>query len=659
MTGLSRHATLLLRALAAMAGVLLCLGAGFVVGSPLVHAAKPGFYRVTFTETNGLPPGTPWSVLVNSTNTTSNRTTLSFLEPNGTYSYTLVAGTYTPNPPSGMFTVAGTPVKVSVSFTPVEALGEVAGQPTILTPIGGNASWTWTVVNYGSLCDLQLAANPFPSMPNTTTPALSLSPAIPVVPEGADGTPHLIASVAFDPRDVGKSWSTLAGLNAVYPGYNCGSGSCVGVGVAKTVTVDPFYPSNVTFSEHGLPSGVSWSVSLSGSSYGTSGQALAGQSIRLQVPNGTYNFSALATNYTAAASTGTLTFTGGSVAAPVFNFSLVQYPVNFTESSLPPGTSWTVTFWGHTRTTNGTVLSFSAPNGTHAFSVENVYGYTVAPEYGNVSTNGGSTTTGVGFTARHYVVTIEVMGLPFFGGVWPPWTVDFGGSIYGGQNGASYAYVNNGSYAWSVSSAPSGFSASPSSGTVKVRGSSVTLFVKFSPASPTVWFNESGLPHGTVWQVGLNDTDVDSVGSSIVFSVTGGTYSYQIFSPAGYIAQVRTGNLTLSGPTAALTVTFVRFTYAVTVHERGLPSGTSWSVTVQGSTLAHAITKSPNGTAIKFNLANGTYSFTITSSGYSPAPSSGNFTVNGGSLVLSTTFESRSPMIGLMAGSGFELAVWL
>jgi hypothetical protein len=76
-------------------------------------------------------------------------------------------------------------------------------------------------------------------------------------------------------------------------------------------------------------------------------------------------------------------------------------------------------------------------------------------------------------------------------------------------------------------------------------------------------------------------------------------------------------------------------TYTVTFTESGLPSGTQWSVTLNGTT------KSSTTNTITFSEPNGTYSFTIATGNniYAPNPSSGSFTVNGASVSESITFS--------------------
>ena len=74
-------------------------------------------YKVTFTET-GLPSGTEWFVnLSNGNSYNSTSTTLSFYEPNGSYSYTLGSSNFNyGNTSSLSFTVKGASVSVSVNM---------------------------------------------------------------------------------------------------------------------------------------------------------------------------------------------------------------------------------------------------------------------------------------------------------------------------------------------------------------------------------------------------------------------------------------------------------------------------------------------------------------------------------------------------------------
>lgn len=64
--------------------------------------------------------------------------------------------------------------------------------------------------------------------------------------------------------------------------------------------------------------------------------------------------------------------------------------------------------------------------------------------------------------------------------------------------------------------------------------------------------------------------------------------------------------------------------YEIAFHENGLPSGTTWSVHLNG------ISKTSSNSKIIFNEINGTYYYNVSSvSNYSATSSSGNFTING------------------------------
>ncbi|MGC8688950.1 MAG: S53 family peptidase, partial [Thermoplasmata archaeon] len=78
-------------------------------------------------------------------------------------------------------------------------------------------------------------------------------------------------------------------------------------------------------------------------------------------------------------------------------------------------------------------------------------------------------------------------------------------------------------------------------------------------------------------------------------------------------------------------------TYTVTFTESGLPSGTSWSVTLAGST------KSSTTNTITFSEPNGSYSFSVGAvTGYTASPSSGTITVNGANVNQAITFTANA-----------------
>ncbi|MGC8632141.1 MAG: DUF7619 domain-containing protein, partial [Thermoprotei archaeon] len=181
-----------------------------------------------------------------------------------------------------------------------------------------------------------------------------------------------------------------------------------------------------------------------------------------------------------------------------------------------------------------------------------------------------------------------------------------------------------GTYQYSIGSV-SGYTASPSSGSVTVSGttSEAIVFTKVSPTTYPVTFTESGLPSGTTWSVTLNGNTQSSTTSTITFNEPAGTYQYSIGSVSGYTASPSSGSVTVSGTTSEA-IAFTQITYPVTFSESGLPSGTTWSVTLNGQT------QSSTTSTITFNEPAGTYQYSIGSvSGYTSSPSSGSVTVSG------------------------------
>ena len=78
-----------------------------------------GSYTVTFRE-SGLPIGINWSVTLDSRTQTSTGSTLVFTETNSTYGYSIgsVSG-YPVSNATGSLTVAGGPLTVTVTFSPL------------------------------------------------------------------------------------------------------------------------------------------------------------------------------------------------------------------------------------------------------------------------------------------------------------------------------------------------------------------------------------------------------------------------------------------------------------------------------------------------------------------------------------------------------------
>ncbi|MDG6913131.1 MAG: hypothetical protein JRN35_08665, partial [Nitrososphaerota archaeon] len=453
----------------------------------VVQTLVPGAqYNLTFVE-SGLPTGTLWNVTLTGSHTSyslsSNTPTLAYQEPNGTFSYAVGgASGYTPSPSSGTVTVRGNAMVVSLTFAPT-----------------------------------------------------------------------------------------------TYP---------------------------VTFGETGLPSGTSWSVSLNGTSVSS-----ATPQVAFTEPNGTYTFNVgVVSGYTPSPSSGGVTVSGAGATVPI-TFVPTTYSVAFTESGLSVGTNWSVTLNGQVQAVTGNTILFTEPNGTYAYSVGGVSGYSATPSSGNVAVNGASQNIAITFTpvtVPTYPVTFTESGLA--GGT--GWSVTVSGKTQSSTTSAITFTEANGTYAFTVASV-SGYSSSPASGSVTVKGAPQTVSVVFTPSTPTTYpvtFSESGLPGGTSWSVTLNTQTISSTATSMTHNEANGTYSFTVGAMAGYTTSPSSGTITVNGGAVSQAITFSPIPpsqFQIAITETGLPAGTNWSVTLNGQPLSSL------GHTLIFTVPNGTYAYTV------------------------------------------------
>ncbi|MCI4372125.1 MAG: YncE family protein [Thermoplasmata archaeon] len=345
----------------------------------------PTHYPVTFLET-GLPVGTPWSVTFNGTLGSSTITSIGYSVLDGSYTFTTgtVAG-YTANVTGGPVTVSGAAVEVEIGFSST-------GVPTYTVTFdeSGLASPpAWTVTLGGS-----------PESATTST--------IPFVE--VDGTYSFTVGVV-----TGYTASPSSGMVTV-------NGASLTRDIIFTPTTSPStYP--ITFTETGLGSGTSWSVTLAGTLLPSSTSVIATSAV-----NGSYPYTVSAVvGYTVSPASGTVSITGaGQAVAITFTASppgtsptpspagflglpgsdgyillgiilaaivalllLVlarrpNYPIVFTETGLPASTRWSVRLKDVTEFSDTETVRFSRPSGTYEFEVAPSTGRTPSPVTGYV-----------------------------------------------------------------------------------------------------------------------------------------------------------------------------------------------------------------------------------------------------------------------------------
>ncbi len=289
-------------------------------------------------------------------------------------------------------------------------------------------------------------------------------------------------------------------------------------------------------------------------------------------------------------------------------------------------------------TISGTLFSLYSSNGTLCWELNLGATITASPVLNDgllflVSTSGTIYAIGTP-SVKSYTVTFTENGLP--PGV--SWSVTLNGITESSTTNTITFTESNGTYTYTIGPI-NGFTAYPSSGVIDVNGANVNETIAFTLVTFTVTFTESGLPAGIPWYVNITgQSSISSTGNSIKLNLSNGSYYYTVSSGNKIYKPSYQGSFTVRGAGISEPITFSEVTYTVTFSETGLLSGSSWSVTLNGTA------KSSIGN-ISFIVPNGTYSYSIASiPGYSILSmpgyngSSGVLTVSGYNLSHPVTF---------------------
>jgi hypothetical protein len=315
-------------------------------------------YTINFAE-NGLPSGTYFQVDLGGPYPVnrSGISTVPFSVPDGTYPYAVPAVSgYTSIPSVGNVTVAGTNVSVSITFAPVGG-GET--YPVTFTEAGLPNGTGWTV-DLGGLDHTSTGDSISFAEPNGSY-SFAISSADQWTPDPSEGS-LLIAGTAF------------------YTG--------VLFGPAPAATSYP-----LTFTESGLSSGTSWSVSLTGAANATN--ASTSQTVAFWETNGTYQITIPDAAGEMANATSRVTVAG----APVFvnvSFVPIRYVVSIVETGLPAAAIWAVKMYNSSggvpasAASTETEIDFLLPNGSYNLAVIGPAGYHVTLSQTAVNISGAN-----------------------------------------------------------------------------------------------------------------------------------------------------------------------------------------------------------------------------------------------------------------------------
>jgi parallel beta-helix repeat protein len=385
----------------------------------------------------------------------------------------------------------------------------------------------------------------------------------------------------------------------------------------------------LTFNESGLPAGTTWSVNFNG----VDQNGTAGGLISFPETQGAYSVYFYSIDpipgYVSSPSSG-LVFDYGKGARTSIVFTPFTYAVNFTESGLPAGTSWSVTIGSTTNTSTQSWIVLDEPNGTWTYTVGSVAGY-LTTTTGQVTVNAAPMAVSVVFVPMQHAVYFNETGLV----AGTSWSVTIGATVLATAGDSVVFSLADGSYAYTVGPVP-GFTTTWS-GIVKVTGTAAAVLIAFVPTTYQLTISESGLPSGTSWSVTLDGLLSTSTSPAITLMLQNGTYGYVPGNVTGYITPAP-GSLAVAGSNTSVTITYgpvIRPTpiYTVAVTEVGLPLGAGWSATLGSSTVIGTTT------VLLFYVPNGTYAFTASATGYQVEGPSTVF-VSGADKVVSVAFSA-------------------
>jgi hypothetical protein len=345
-------------------------GSVIVAGLPqnVVISWSSQLYNVSFEE-SGLPTGARWSVLVGTLRQNSTTDSIVFAEPNATYSYTVegIPG-YQPTPPSGEVVVNGSSLAVPVTWS-------------------RNATFSLEFIESG--------------LSTGTNWSVDVA-----------GTRYASTSSTIQTSEMNGSYPFSVGPVAGYT-VNRTSGTVVIAGEAETVWLS-WTPTEfeVEINESGLPPGTNWSVTFSGVEKSSSTNTIV-----FWAPNGSYSLSvATLPGYHLAAYSRLVPVAGGPVRIDL-NWTLTTFSVTFLETGLPGGTNWSITLNATTLSSTAATIVFWVPNGSFAFEVVSVSGFSASPDGDTVVVAGHSNVTKVLFTSTNPGSAGGSAGRP---NAWPP-----------------------------------------------------------------------------------------------------------------------------------------------------------------------------------------------------------------------------------------------
>ncbi|WP_338602820.1 hypothetical protein V6M85_02990 [Sulfolobus tengchongensis] len=233
----------------------------------------------------------------------------------------------------------------------------------------------------------------------------------------------------------GTSGASQGNLGLIFPGNT------------SFISTEKYY--NLTFIEHGLPTGSRWAVDVNGTFINSTTNEIS-----FLLPAGVYSYaislissSVFPAQFEVSPSSGTIYLNKNTTVIVYFNEIVSKEMLNLTfiESGLPTGLPWSVVVNGTMRTTDTNEISFLLPEGIYQYSVISPANYSSSPSVGEIKliTN---TTIFITFSSTLHAVTFVEEGLP----QGTMWNVTINGHNFSTSNNEIKIYLSSGKYNYSI-----------------------------------------------------------------------------------------------------------------------------------------------------------------------------------------------------------------
>ena len=531
-------------------------------------------YQVTFQE-SGLPASGTWFVNLSGIERSSNLSSISFSDPNGSYNYTIGTelNNYLPDNSAGSILISGSSSVVYVNFT----------DPSPNTDFNMNLR--------------SLSQNNDPVV-NIVESGLSFGSTLSQWKATVNGKAYYSSNNEISVQVPSQSTVNyhVLGVN----GYDISPESGYLLVGSSSVTIDiKFIPLDyvpLTFQPQGLPQGVSVTLLIAGEDFTFSPSAEM-PFLFLELPAGVYSYSTTATGgYAPLTPSGTIEISGHSSELEISYNIVKYYRVSFVPQNIQ-GHMFEIAIDGREYVSNGHDINLSLLDGIYSYSVGSVSSLRPLSSSGSFQLSKTGLTVDVEFVPQQYLVLFRVSNL-----FTKQWTLTVNGNAFTVSGDYLQTILPNGTYQYTSTQIGSDKTVQ---GNFSVSGADRLVKISFPAKAYLVKFVESGLPPGALWYVNASSISNSSQTNTVGFSIPNGTYTFTISNTSQFYTLNYTVNVKVTGANITVPVVFIHWAY---ISGSVLPSNAT--VRIDGKTVSL--------TSGKFNVsvAGGNYTMTATSPGY-------------------------------------------